>query len=491
MDLLKSAEYRAHVHKLLERWHVPGVAIATLQDGEFYSAAVGKASLSPPKPCTPETLFNVASASKSLTAASVALLVEDERFPNVKYEALLSEVLAEDFEMPPGHPDLVTIEDMLSHRTGIAASDHALLNTDTPQSITRNVRNLPVAAPIRTTHIYCNQMYIVASFLVEKLTGQDFAGFLKQHFFDPLHMTSTTLQPSRARANGWSDRLAGAYTWDKSKQEYYEFESPDQSAEQGATGIVTCANDYIKWVKAMIDRESPISENVYKGLIKPRSLRDPDAGEDDLDPHTSFSAYAAGWHIAYYRGSKIVKHYGLTEGAASAVFFLPGERFGVVVFGNSDQAYHATHIIIRELVDEVLNVAAEERDYWRAKEEELEEAESESDLDSLDVDLKESLEMELEVYTGTYWNPGYGCVTLEVKDGKLFVDASNRSSAFTLTLEHIRRQTTFIAYLADYYRGEGDEIRAEFQIEKDRAVRFGLKLDGSIDQMIWFDKTQE
>jgi CubicO group peptidase (beta-lactamase class C family) len=121
MDLFKSLEFQVHVEELIKQHHVPGLAIALVQDGTTASAGYGKASLNPPKPCTADTLFDIASSSKSLTAASVALLVDDnENYPEVLWEAPMSSLLPEDFVMPGnGYTEGVTVEDVLSHRTGM------------------------------------------------------------------------------------------------------------------------------------------------------------------------------------------------------------------------------------------------------------------------------------------------------------------------------------------------------------------------------------
>jgi CubicO group peptidase (beta-lactamase class C family) len=67
-------------------------------------------------------LYDIASSSKSLTTASVALLVEDnDNFPEIQWTTPLNELLPEDFVMPtPELNERVTVEDMLSHRTGMA-----------------------------------------------------------------------------------------------------------------------------------------------------------------------------------------------------------------------------------------------------------------------------------------------------------------------------------------------------------------------------------
>lgn len=121
MDLFHSTDFPSHVAKLMKDYHVPGLAIAVVQDDTVASAGFGHASLTPPKPCTPDTLFDIASASKSLTAASVGLLVnDDQKYPDVKYEAIMSSLLPDDFVMSgDGYTEGVTVEDILSHRSGL------------------------------------------------------------------------------------------------------------------------------------------------------------------------------------------------------------------------------------------------------------------------------------------------------------------------------------------------------------------------------------
>jgi CubicO group peptidase (beta-lactamase class C family) len=121
MDLFRSPKFPFHVEELLKQHHVPGLAIAIVQNETIASAGYGKASLDPPRPCTADTLFDIASASKSLTAGSVGLLVnDDEKYPEVQYQATMSSLLPDDFVMSrEEYTKGVTVEDILSHRTGM------------------------------------------------------------------------------------------------------------------------------------------------------------------------------------------------------------------------------------------------------------------------------------------------------------------------------------------------------------------------------------
>ena len=120
MDLFSSSAFDTHVSNLINQWHVPGLAIALVHNETITSKGSGLATLDPPIKCTPDTLFDIASASKSLTAASVGLLVDDESYENVQWDSKMSDLLPEDFVMAEeSYTKDVTVEDILSHRSGL------------------------------------------------------------------------------------------------------------------------------------------------------------------------------------------------------------------------------------------------------------------------------------------------------------------------------------------------------------------------------------
>lgn len=106
----------------METYHLPGLSISICQKDDITSAGFGVASRKAQQAATADTLYDIASSSKSLTAASVALLVEDnETFPEVQWTTPLHELLPEDFAMPTLElTKRVTVEDVLSHMTGMA-----------------------------------------------------------------------------------------------------------------------------------------------------------------------------------------------------------------------------------------------------------------------------------------------------------------------------------------------------------------------------------
>jgi hypothetical protein len=362
--------------------------------------------------------------------------------------------------------------------------------------VTRNLRNLPVAAPIRSEYIYCNLMFTAASYLVEKMSGTPFPEFLEKRFFEPLGMRSTNLQPGRARGKGLGDRIATGYVWEEARGEYRGSPSRDSPEGQGAGSVVTSVNDYIRWVKAMMNREDPITANVYKGLVEQRICENP-SGER-LDPLTSPTASSAGLEVFYYRGHMVVLHDGSVAGFGSRHFFLPDSKFGGVILGNSAAGESVGTVLSRELIDEVLGVPDAERPNWdemesaSVAEEEGHGAEEGDVLQQLYPGILEPQPQTtpLDAYTGDYWNAGYRGLSVQVRDGRLFIDATDRSMGFTIQLAHICEQTKYIGHLNDVQWGGYDPLRAEFKIEAGRAVKMGLHLEEKLKDLIWFDRVR-
>jgi len=391
---------------------------------------------------------------------------------------------------------------------------------DDARSVTRNLRNLPVAAPIRSRYLYCNMMYTVATYLIEVKTQQSFSDFLEERIFRPLDMTSTNLQSTRAGAKGLGDRIATGYYWDGDSSAYCPIQPWDCPEGQGAGSVVTSADDFIKWVKCLLRREGPINEKVYQGLIRMRSFVNPSGRR--LKRFTSPTFYAAGLEIYYYRGHMVVGHDGAIPGFGSRFLFLPDSKFGVVVMGNSDGIGTVSNIVCRQLIDSLLGVpnrdvqprnrnkkqkvpktapresltlrqksASSNRGQNLAKNEGKPAEKPETkELQTRKPELREASspqEIPLTAYAGTYSHPGYRTMVVQIRDEKLFIDATDRSMGFTLEFEHVADQTKYTAYLSDLFEGGRDPVRAEFLLTGGRATKMGLDLEPVLKELIWFE----
>jgi CubicO group peptidase (beta-lactamase class C family) len=386
---------------------------------------------------------------------------------------------------------------------------------DDARSITRNLRNLAVAAPPRTRYIYCNMMYTVLTYLIEVKTGQAFRDFLQERIFDRIDMASSSLQPESAKARGHAHRLAKGHIWDKKSASYREFEAVNCPDGQGAGSVISSANDFIKFLTALIDRNGPISEGVYQGLTRPRSER----GANHRQRKTGIDRifYTAGMDLYLQGGHAVFGHSGDITGFGSRFVFLPDLKFGAVVMGNSSGANSVAAQLFREFIDTVIKSytgpqplsAVSNIDVHMSPPEGREKLKSESrshaggmakanagrgkdqqgDTSTI-VGSSATLQRDvtLEEYAGDYWNLGYRNMKVEIRDKGLFIDATDRSMGFTARLKHKRDQSVYDAHVRDAFDTGDEVLMTEFIIEDGKVVRMGMDLEPLTGDLIWFDK---
>lgn len=366
---------------------------------------------------------------------------------------------------------------------------------DDARSVTRNLRNLQICAPLRTKYVYCNMMYTAATHLIETQTGLSFSDFLEAHFFEPLGMSSSSLQPSLSRRRGLGQHIALGHMWDETEGLYREFPTVDAPEAQGAGCVVTSVEDYIKLVRALMRREAPISQQVYDGLTMIRSFPDP-TPHSSLDAVKSPSFYCAGLEVTYNRGHTVIGHNGRIAGFGSHFFFIPSLDFGCVMMGNATETALLAVALEQELIDSiVLNSNGSSLPSQEMNVPPFGERCSRQPRARLRAKEAEPQKMPLSVYIGQYWNPGYRGLEIQIRDSALFIDATDRSSAVELTLCHVSDQTQ---YLANVHLGKAlggmqnvSQMRAEFIFENDRAVKFGLAIEENLAELIWFDRIHD
>jgi hypothetical protein len=204
------------------------------------------------------------------------------------------------------------------------------------------------------------------------------------------------------------------------------------------------------------------------------------------------NCYALGWNVENYHGETVINHGGGTNGYGCKMMYLPRLKWGVVIFGNSDTAYTPNEKICWALVDKFLDIPLEKRYDWDAnakKELEKEHLEMVEELFPNLPQVPIPLALPLEAYAGEYEHAGYGTLNVEYKDGKLQVDATDRTWRFMLSPEHVSGEF-FVAERFDVDTHNRDTMRAHFRLGVDgRARSLGVGFVEEMENgMIWFER---
>ena len=209
----------------LAKWKIPGASFSVVHGDETWSKGFGEAQRHPSKPVESRTLFYAASTTKSqLCAAWAIYLASDENQikgdAKLTFATPLADLIPDDFVLQdPVLTRQVTIEDAVSHRTGMPRHElsYGYPGVKTTRDLTRNLRNLPIHNTFRTHFEYCNTMYVAASHALETVTGKPLGHVLRELLWDPLGMQQTYAgYGDAARAvEQRGEVLARGHTWTK------------------------------------------------------------------------------------------------------------------------------------------------------------------------------------------------------------------------------------------------------------------------------------
>lgn len=309
----------------------------------------------------PTTLFYTGSTTKSFLAAAVSTLVHDnDKFGEIQWDTPLNQLIRDDFVLQDHYATShVTIEDALSHRTGMPGHTLTFGGSTLKESV-RSLRHLYMNKPIRTTWQYCNLMYMAVSHMVEVVTGSWLGDFMKKRIWEPLGMKQTFFKLADAeeyvRQHHPECQIAVGYSWDKTNEVAKAVPCWRDMVVSGAGAIISSAEDYAKYLRMMIEQpqDGPLPNQSYTDVTSPRTIMPP------FDPHYSQTLlYALGWIIGVYNGEAVVSHGGGLEGFSTGMLYLPARKFGVAILANTQS--RGTEVPAWHLIDNLLNVPLEKR----------------------------------------------------------------------------------------------------------------------------------
>ena len=192
-------------------------------------AAAGVSNQATKAPMQKDSLFWIASMTKSFTAAAFMMLVDEGRVkiddPVEKYLPEFKNQMVADKDdpkklHPPAHP--ITIKEVLSHTSGlILAGDKSLKRTNSLKDDVAQFGAAPLRQEPGTKFEYNNSGINTAARIIEVLSGAPYAEFLQKRILDPLGMKDTTFWPTEEQGK----RLAysARFTADKKGLEDIDF----------------------------------------------------------------------------------------------------------------------------------------------------------------------------------------------------------------------------------------------------------------------------
>lgn len=400
---------------------VPGMAYAVVKDGQVvFAKGYGKRRLGDATDgVTSGTLFEIGSTTKAFTSALVAMEVEAGK---ISWDDRVVDVLP-DFRM---YDPWVTAEfrvcDLMSQRSGMPAYaiDSMPYLGFGRADVGKALRYVEPTYSFRNGFAYVNNLWLTAGRLVEKLEGTTWEEALSRRILEPLGMRETTVDPQLVKLV--ADRATGHSIGDSGVLAPISDDWPfaDVIDIIGPAGSIrSTVLDFARWATFQLAR----------GTLGTTTLLSPATVDALHAPRTFIAAggglkaisYALGWMHEEYTAGTIVWHNGASPGQHSIISLYERPNVALVVLTNTatNEVPERMRIELFDLLQVPpggarTHVGREIVLDWPARPR------------SRPAPLAPIPPFPLERYVGTYENPAYGRVTVELRSGTLFLSAGPR-----------------------------------------------------------------
>jgi CubicO group peptidase (beta-lactamase class C family) len=299
----------------------PGMAVLVAQDGRIlFEKSYGLANREDHVPVVLDSTFRIGSITKQFTSSSILKLQKEGK---LSVDDKLSTFIP---DFPGG--DEVTLRHLLTHTSGIHSyTDEPdflsrVTNGTSTEAIISEMKKYPYDFKPGAKWYYDNSGYLLLGYIVEKVSGQRYADFLRENFFEPMGMTNTGVYRADLglphEALGYSLTTNGferALNW-------------DMSWAGGAGALYSTVDDLYRW-----------NEGVFNGrVLDAASLAEawtPVKTTENEATYTRDEGYGFGWSISRYRGMREISHGGGLQGYSSFLLRMPDAQFTVVVLANA------------------------------------------------------------------------------------------------------------------------------------------------------------
>jgi D-alanyl-D-alanine-carboxypeptidase/D-alanyl-D-alanine-endopeptidase len=303
------------IKQRVEFGETPGIVVGIFENGKTNYYAFGVANLETQEPVTSKTLFEIGSITKTFTASMAALLSERKQ---INFSDPAQKYLPANMILPQYNGKAITIEHLATAHSGLPRMPLNFRPQDTANpyidyredDLAYFISKFELSRDPGSEYEYSNLGMGLLGYILTRVTSKPYSKLVEELVTKPLGMNSTFISGMRHAkplASGYADKLPmKAWTWN------------DESVMAGAGGLVSNAEDMMKYLEAQLNPSAPMAA-AFALTHQPK-----------LKAGTMKIGY--GWHV---RDDQVIWHNGGTGGFRSFAGFDPSKNKAVVVLTNS------------------------------------------------------------------------------------------------------------------------------------------------------------
>jgi len=323
-------DYENSVVAAAKKYNIPGVAVVVVKKGQpaqfKYYGVTERAGTS----VNQDTLFRLASVSKTFTATLVA---KQTSINTINWQAPLSQLtptyaIGNDKEKP------ILLRHVIGQSTGFMpnAYDNLIEANYKRPRVLREMGKLGSICKPGYCYTYQNALFGI---LEEYYQTQNstYSQELSTHLFIPLGMKATVGRPALEQSGNWAKPHAAISRnkWGKVrvKDDYYRF-AP-------AAGINASIKDMEIWLRAMLlEHPDIVNSTMIEQMTLPRVQTKNELRRREWRKHLITAHYGLGWRVYNFKGIKLNYHGGWVQGYRADVAFSPTLETGIAILMNAE-----------------------------------------------------------------------------------------------------------------------------------------------------------
>jgi CubicO group peptidase (beta-lactamase class C family) len=465
-------ELDAYIRKTMEAIpELPSVAMVVVKDDKpIFIRAYGMANKENGAKADADTLYYIASSTKSYMALAAALL---DREGKIKlYDPVSKYLPGVTFKTPI--PEKVTVKDLLTHTSALRNSALVWRTAYTGEVDDKDLLRVLAEGttfdePSYGKYAYTNLGYNIYAILVQQTLGKKWQDVLQERIFGPLGLKQTSAYVSKPRAAKMS--IADSYMFDPVSKSVTR--SPIAKMDnnmQSAGGIYTSLKDMARWLRFNMNNGKLDGKQVLPVEVLQTVHTGYADTTRDQPPFTGNGKYGLGWQIGKYRDENVIYHHGGYAGWSTHVSYMPDKKIGVAVMINESTAGgRIGHLLATYAYDRLLGSDTAEnyakqlqevtQQYGKFKEQMVASAASRAER-------KSQLTKPLTEYVGHYSNSIFGNIDVAVEQNTLVV-----------RMGYLRVVSTPFT--------ESESVRVEMDPGRGEIIKFGFNDAGKVDSLTY------
>lgn len=331
-------DFQGYVQELVDKHSIPAASVAVWHNKELHQATSGFINFAAVEKAAPESVFQIGSITKVMTASLIMQLVDEGR---LNLEVAVKHYLSDFAIADDKASEAITVRQLLNHTSGIAGDFMPDESHPAGSSIARYMdycRQLPLVHPVGECYSYSNAAFVIAGRLVEVVAGGNWFEAIEERIFNPLKMHNASSRPADIAhdsvAIGYESSSATDNHWLPSKRPYL----PLGLTPAGASVTMT-AVDLIKFAVAHLNNGFSVCGQQWLSGESVKKMQQPQMARPVLS--SAYTSYAGiGWGISHVNGTnqRFYSHLGATPGHRSLLRVIPEMNlcFAVLTNCNSD-----------------------------------------------------------------------------------------------------------------------------------------------------------